>query len=62
MERASITDESGRPVDLEASLSRQAAGVPQTPETVPTPVMAGDVEPTADAEAVADEAADADLR
>lgn len=57
MERASITDVSGRPVDLEASLSRQAAGVPQTPETVPTPVMAGDVDPTADAEAVADEAA-----
>ncbi len=31
MERASITDASGDPVDLEASLSRQAAGVPVVP-------------------------------
>ncbi len=34
MERATITDASGRPVDLEASLSRQAAGVPDVPQTV----------------------------
>ena len=34
MERAEVTDASGRTVDLEASLSRQAAGVPAVPETV----------------------------
>ena len=34
MERASITDSSGNAVDLEASLSRQAAGVPDVPQTV----------------------------
>ena len=34
MERAGITDASGNAVDLEASLSRQAAGVPDVPQTV----------------------------
>ncbi len=34
LERAEVTDASGRTVDLEASLSRQAAGVPAVPETV----------------------------
>ncbi len=52
MERAGITDASGRSVDLEASLSRQAAGVPDVPQTVQAPVEEVD-------EVVADEPAEA---
>lgn len=34
LERATVTDASGNAVDLEASLSRQAAGVPDVPQTL----------------------------
>jgi trigger factor len=49
MERASITDASGNPVDLEASLSRQAAGVPEVPQTM-SPEGLEEVSETAAAE------------
>jgi trigger factor len=42
MERATITDASGNAVDLEASLSRQAAGVPDVPETTTSPEVVAD--------------------
>ncbi|MFC5380313.1 trigger factor [Aquipuribacter nitratireducens] len=48
---ATVTDASGNTVDLEESLSRQAAGVPQPPAEVVEEVAAADAE-AADAEVV----------
>ena len=52
MERAGITDASGNAVDLESSLSRQAAGVPDVPQGA----VAADLEEVSDG--VADDATD----
>ncbi|MFC3687835.1 trigger factor [Aquipuribacter hungaricus] len=51
MERATVTDASGATVDLEASLSRQAAGVPDVPQTLSADGVADELSEGAAAEA-----------